>query len=88
MIGEALPVTLVERRRAAENIASRPQLLHKIAQGQALTNIVFRVELSSRVERVSSSRDHLGGQGDVGGDHEVAGLDLLHDLTVSKVEAP
>ena len=87
MIGEALPVTLVERRRAAENIASRPQLLHEIAQGQALTNIVFRVELSSRVERVSPACDHLGGQRNVSGDHEVPGLDLLHDLMVGDVEA-
>ena len=87
MIGEALPVALIERRRAAEDIAGGPQLLHEVAQGQAVTNIVFRVELSSRVERVSPACDHVGGQGDVGGDHEVAGLDLLHDLTVSKVEA-
>jgi len=87
VVGEALPVALVERRRTAEDIPGGPQLLHEIAHGQALTNIVFRVQLSSRVESVSSTADHLGGQGYVGGDHEVAGLDLLHDLMVGDVEA-
>src|SRR5207302_5265977 len=87
VVGEALPVALVERRRTAEDVAGGSQLLHEIAHGQTLTNIVFRVELPSRVERVSPACDHLRGQGYVGGDHEVAGLDLLHDLMVGDVEA-
>ena len=71
----------------AEDVAGGAELLHEIPQGQAVTDIVFRVELSPRIERVSPARDHLGGQRDVGGDHQVAGLDLLHDLMVGDVEA-
>src|SRR5439155_14930032 len=87
VIGEALPVALIEWRRAPEDIAGGPQLLHEIAHGEALSDVVLRIQLASRVERVSSAPDHLGGQGYVGGDHQVAGLDLLDDRLVGDVEA-
>jgi len=59
----------------------------EIAHGEALSDVVLRIQLASRVERVSSAPDHLGGQGYVGGDHQVAGLDLLDDRLVGDVEA-
>src|SRR3989442_4656826 len=87
VIGEALPVALIEWRRAPEDIAGGPQLLHEIAHGEALSDVVLRIQLASRVERVSPAPDHLGGQGYVGCDHQVAGLDLLDDRMVGHVEA-
>ena len=36
---------------------------------------------------MGSARDHLGGEGYVGGDHEVAGLTCSVDLMVSDAEA-
>ena len=87
VVGEELPVALVERRRAAEDSAGRAQVLHEVAHGETLANVVLRVELSSRIERVRSARDHLGGEGYVGGDHQVPGLDFLHDAVIGDVEA-
>jgi hypothetical protein len=57
VIGEELPVALIERRRAAEDSAGRPQVLHQVAHGEALADVVLRVQLSARIERMRPARD-------------------------------
>jgi hypothetical protein len=58
VIGEELPVALVERCWAAEDSAGRAQVLHEVAHGQALADVVLRVQLPARIERMRSARDH------------------------------
>src|SRR5262249_53604127 len=87
MIREKLPGVLGERRGTGDEVAARAQLLHKVPYGETLAHIVLRVQLSSRVERVGSARDHLGGQGYVGRDHEIPGPHLLDDPVIGHVEA-
>jgi hypothetical protein len=87
VVGEALPVARTQRGGPADDRALRAQVLHQIPEGEALTDIVFRIELPPRVERVRAARDHLGGQRNIGGDDQVPGLQLLHDPGVGHVEA-
>ena len=61
--------------------------MHQVANGETLADVVLRVELAPRVERVGSPRDDRGRQRDVGGDHEVPRLHLLHDPVIGHVRA-
>jgi len=87
VIGKAPPVTLAERRWTAQDRTGRAQVLHEIPEGQTLADVVLGVQLSPRVERVRSPRDHLGGKGNVGRDDQILRLHLSHDPMVRDVEA-
>ena len=55
VIGEEVPVALAERRRPAEESAVRAQRLHEVAHGEALLDIVLRIQLTSRIECVRAA---------------------------------
>src|SRR5206468_9401653 len=69
LVGEKVPVALSERRGAAEKRAGRAKVVHQVAYGEALADIVLGIQLPSRVEGMPSTSDDLGGEGNIGGDH-------------------
>src|SRR3954471_18356606 len=87
LVGEALAVGVVERRRAAGALARAAQLVQVVAQGEALGDVLDGVELAARVEGVATLGDDVRGERDVGGDDEVAGFELAHDVAVGDVDA-
>jgi hypothetical protein len=60
-----------------------------IAAGQEVTGVEVLVRLirTARIEGMAASPDHLGGERDIGGHHEVSRLHLLDDLAIGDVEA-
>src|ERR1044071_4272042 len=87
LVGEKVPVALSERRGAAEERAGRAKVVHQVAYGEALADIVLGIQLPSRVEGMPSTSDDLGGEGNIGGDHQISRLELLHDAVIGHVEA-
>src|SRR5262245_63119176 len=53
LVGEALAVAGAEGRRATDDLAGGAKLLQQIAHGQALADVVLRVKITPRIERVS-----------------------------------
>ena len=84
LIRECVAVGLAPGRGSAGLDAAPAQLVHEVAHGQALLDIVLRIEHTPRIERVAAAADHLGRERNVGSHDEVSGLHLLHDL-VSRV---
>src|SRR5882762_6233007 len=82
LVGEALAVLVVERRRAAGPLARPAQLVQVVAQRQALLDVLLRIELPARIERVPALGDHVRGERNVGGDHEIARCELTHDMAI------
>lgn len=87
LIRKRLAVAVVQRRRAAGDHAAVAQFVEQVAHGQAALDVVLGVELAPGVQGVGVLFDDLGGQRDVRGDDQVAGLDELHDGRVHHVEA-
>jgi len=86
LIGECLPVTLIQRRRAAGVDPAGTQRIHKIPHDQTLFDIVNRIQLAARIEGIAAFFHHLRRQGDIGRDHQVACGKPLDDLVVGDVE--
>ena len=57
LVGEALAIGQVERRRAAGLNAAAAQCVHEIAQRQVLADVFGGVELAPRIERVPAALD-------------------------------
>src|SRR3954468_11897128 len=87
LVREALAIGVVERRRAAGALAGAAQLIEVIAQREALLDVLRGIELAARIERVRALGDHVGGERNVGGDHEIARRALAHDVAVRDVDA-
>jgi hypothetical protein len=45
------------------------------------------MEFAARVERQTTFRNRFGGQGNIAGDHQIAGFDPFDDLVVGDIEA-
>src|SRR5438094_1424791 len=87
LVGEALAVLVVERGRTASPLPRPAQLVQVVAQRQALLDILRRIELAARIERVAAPRDHVRGERNVGGNDEIARRQLAHDVAVRDVDA-
>src|SRR6266850_6524429 len=87
LVGEALAVRVVERRRAAGALARPAQLVQIVAQRQALLDVLRRIELPARIERVPALGDHVGGERNVRGDDEIARRELPDDMAIRDVDA-
>src|SRR5882762_10278318 len=87
LVGEALAVRVVERRRSAGTLARPAQLVQVVAQRQALVDVLRRIELPARIERVPALGDDVGGERNVGGDDEIARHELAHDMAIRDVDA-
>src|SRR5438477_13168748 len=61
LVGEALAVGVVEHRRPARALPRPAQLVQVIAQREALLDVLRRIELPARIERVPALRDHVRG---------------------------
>src|SRR6266404_3690923 len=62
LVREALAVLVVERRRAAGALPRPAQLVQVVAQRQALLDVLRRIELPARIERVPALGDHVRGE--------------------------
>src|SRR5882762_1422366 len=78
LVGEALAVRVVERRGAAGPLSRPAQLVQVVAQRQTLLNVLRRIELPARIERVPALGDHVRSERNVGGDDEVTRRELAH----------
>src|SRR6267378_7922442 len=87
LVGEALAVGVVERRGAAGALPRPAQLVQVVAQRQALLDVLRRIELTARIERVPAFGDDIGGERNVGGDHEIARRQLAHDMAIRDIDA-
>src|SRR5207249_4385823 len=72
LVREALAVRVVERRRSAGPLPRPAQLVQIVAQREALLDVLRRIELAARIERVPALGDHVRGERDVGGDDEMS----------------
>src|SRR5882762_235069 len=86
LVREALAVRVVERRRAAGALARPAQLVQVVAQRQALLDVLLRIKLPARIERMPALGDHVGGERNVGGDDEIARRQLAHDMAIRDVD--
>src|SRR5206468_2364586 len=87
LVREALAVLVVERRRTAGPLPRAAQLVQVVAQRQALLDVLRRIELPARIERVAAPGDHVRGERNVGGDDEIARRKLAHDVAVRDIDA-
>src|SRR5438552_4682064 len=87
LVGEALAVRVVERRRAAGPLPRPAQLVQVVAQREALLDVLRRIELPARIERVPALGDHVRSERNVRGDDEIAGRELAHDVAVRDIDA-
>src|SRR5262245_40286835 len=87
LVREGPAVARAPGRRSTGLEAARTKLGDEVAHGEALRDVLRRVEDAAGVERVTSARNHLGGERDVGRHDQVPGPYLLHDLTIRAVEA-
>src|SRR5437773_8200868 len=87
LVREALAVLVVERRGSAGPLTRPAQLVQIVAQREALLDVLRRIELAARIERVPAPGDHVRGERDVGGDHEIARRQLAHDVAIRDVDA-
>ena len=62
-------------------------MVHQIARCQPGLNLVFIKQLATWADGKSSLGDDLGGQGDVGRNHEVARLHRIGNGLVGHVQA-
>src|SRR5436305_261785 len=85
LIGKALAIGVVERRRPAGALALPAQLVQVVAQCQALLDVLRRIELAARIERVRALGDHVRGKRNGGCDHEIARRQLAHDVAIGDV---
>src|SRR4051812_36519491 len=86
LIGKALAIGVVQRRRPAGALALPAQLVQVIAQCQALLDVLRRIELAARIERVRALGDHVRGKRNIGRDDQVAGRELAHDVAIRDVD--
>src|SRR5205814_10412422 len=70
LVREALAVLVVERRGTAGPLPRPAQLVQVVAQREALLDVLRRIELAARIERVAALGDHVRGERNVGGDDE------------------
>src|SRR5256712_13099736 len=84
---EALAVRVVDRRGTAGPLPRAAQLVQVVAQRQALLDVLRRIELAARIERVPALGDHVRSERNVGGDDEIARRELAHDVAVRDVDA-
>src|SRR5205809_3482827 len=87
LVREALAVLVVERRGTAGPLPRPAQLVQVVAQREALLDVLRRIELAARIERVAALGDHVRGERNVGGDDEIAGRKLAHDVAVRDIDA-
>src|SRR5216117_111128 len=87
LVREALAVLVVKRRGTAGPLPRPAQLVEVVAQRQALLDVLRRIELPARIERVAALGDDIGGERNVGGDDEIARRELAHDVAVRDVDA-
>src|SRR6267143_3773955 len=87
LVREALAVGVVERRRAAGALPRPAQLVQVVAQRQALLDVLRRIELPARIERVGALGDHVRSERNVGGDDEITRRQLAHDMAIRYVDA-
>src|SRR2546427_1907174 len=87
LVREALAVLVVERGRTAGALPRPAQLVQVVAQRQALLDVLRRIELPARIERVAALGDDVGGERDVGGDDQIARRMLAHDVAVRDIDA-
>ena len=79
-------VILAKRWRSTRQLTRVSHFFHKITHCQLLSNIVFRVEVSSGIQRMAVSFDHSGGQRDIRSNHQIARLHPLGDVVVGRIE--
>src|SRR5437879_7155663 len=87
LVREALAVLVVERRGSAGPLTRPAQLVQVVAQREALLDVLRRIELPARIERVAAPGDHVRGERNVGGDHQIARRELAHDVAIRDVDA-
>src|SRR5438876_5160221 len=87
LVREALVIRVVERRRTAGPLTRPAQLVEVVAQRQALLDVLRRIELAARIERVPALGDDVGGERNVGGDDEIARRQLAHDVAIRDIDA-
>src|SRR5436309_325535 len=85
--GEGLPVFGTVGARPAGDDARAPQVIHEVAHGEALADVVLRVLPAPGIEHGDALFHQAGGEGDVRGDGDVARLGVLGDVTVGDVRA-
>src|SRR6267143_3373685 len=85
LVGEALAVGVVERRGAAGALPRPAQLVQVVAQRQALLDVLRRIELPARIERVPALGDHVRSERNVGGDDEITRRQLAHDMAIRDI---
>src|SRR5438034_11046453 len=71
LVGEALAVGVVERRRPAGPLPRPAQLVQVVAQRQALLDVLRRIELAARIERGAAPRDHVRCDWNLGGNDAI-----------------
>jgi hypothetical protein len=77
---------VAESRRPGDVHAAAAQLFHEVAHCQSFADVFRGVELAARIQGVCLAFDDQRGEGNVGGDHQVAGLHVLDDALVGDVE--
>src|SRR5580765_1215770 len=86
LVREALAVRIVQRRRTSGPLPRPAQLVQVVAQREALLDVLLRIKLPARIERMSALGDHVRRERNVRRDDEIAGLELAHDVAVRHVD--
>ena len=87
LVGKCLDVFLVQRFGARRFHASGSELLHQVARRQTALYAVIVVEFSACSDCHSTLFNDAGGQRNIAGDRNVAGIEHFNDPVVGDVSA-
>ncbi len=86
LISEDLPVASTEDRWTTCLYAAATKFIQHVANGEALLDIILRVEFATRIDGVPIFFDSRCRQGNVSGDNEISRAEQLNDLVIGDVE--
>jgi len=84
---KAVPVAGTELGGSAGGQSGRPQVLHEVSHRQPFADVLGGVGIAARVDGAGRLGHHLRGQGNIGGDDQVARRHLVRYGVVGRIEA-
>lgn len=89
LVGKFGAVAVAEgwRATADDGVGAAAQGFHEVSHGEAFADVFVGEFFAAMGEDVAAFFEGLGGEGDVGGDGEVSGVDQLDDFVVGFVKA-
>lgn len=86
-VGKGLPILFAQGWRAAGVDAAGAEGIHEIPHAQAGVDVLGGVEFAAGVQGMGTPFDDPGGQGDVAGYDQVAGVEPFYDLIVGHIRS-